>query len=136
MAQQTHNFIDDQIFEEPAVWRISVRPVRLHLHLGRYSTIHDAFRRSHLSGLQDGHERVAWHTGPHLQTEITIYLRFEMTSNVWFVSAAESRNQGRCKDICKICLPGCAGECALHIENLLFFYFFDHLLMPQLCNAH
>jgi hypothetical protein len=95
MAQQTHNFIDDQISKEPAVWRISVRPVRLDLRPGGYSTIHDAFRRSHLSGLQDGYERVAWHTGPHLQTEITICLRFEMTSNVWFVSAAETRNQGR-----------------------------------------
>jgi hypothetical protein len=40
------------------------------------------------SGLQDGYERVAWHTGPHLQIEITIYLRFEMTSNVWLISAA------------------------------------------------
>jgi hypothetical protein len=77
--QQAHNFIDDKISKEQAVWRISVRPMRLDLQLGRHSIVHDPFGRSHLSGLSDGHERVARHIGPHLQTEITIYLWFEMT---------------------------------------------------------
>jgi hypothetical protein len=67
-----------------------MRPVRLDLQLGRYPAIDEAFRRSHLSGLPDGYERVAWHVGPHLQAEITLHLRFEMT---------EQRPVGRCSRI-------------------------------------
>jgi hypothetical protein len=64
--RQSHNFSDDKISKDQAGWRVSVRPVRLDLQLGRYPSIGEAFRRSHLSGLSDGHERVAWHIGPYL----------------------------------------------------------------------
>jgi hypothetical protein len=79
ISQQAHNFIDDKISTEQTGGRVSVRPVRLDLQRGRHPFIDQAFGRSHLSGMPDGHERVAWHIGPDLQTEIAIHLWFEMS---------------------------------------------------------
>jgi hypothetical protein len=78
ISQQANNFIDDKISREQTGGRVSVRPVRLDLQRGRHPFIDQAFGRSHLSGMPDGHERVAWHIGPDLQTEIAIHTWFEM----------------------------------------------------------
>jgi hypothetical protein len=79
MSQQAHIFLDDRVSKDQAGRRVSVRPLRLDPQPRRHPAIHESFRRSHLSGLSDGYERVVWHIGAYLQIEITLYEWFEMT---------------------------------------------------------
>ena len=107
--------------------------MRLDLQHGRHHFIHEAFGRGHLSGLQDGHERMAWHIGPHLQTEVTIHLWREVTGNVWF--AAEVRNQRH-----RILRRDMFGAVSTRYakrdsRKILFFYFLECFSMPQMRNA-
>jgi len=79
VPQQAQDFIDGKVPSEPAGWRVSVRPPRLSLQFGRYPAIREAFRPRHLSGLQDGLERVGRHISPDLPAEVASPLWFEVT---------------------------------------------------------